>query len=253
MNHAITIEKGYRIMLERITTALMAYKMTYDGASEIYRKTRKEIDANYIGNLKSTKINDAKAAYEKTLADSREQNWNIIAEVLDDIQNKANVIVSRPVEPDFPATLETLRAISNPSERELAGIIERYKSNYMSYRAICDMLGGASKGFPIVTVDEVFDAVDNLRVILHSCIYGENTNTYNYRLMLQGDYMGNIDDLLSRFIDGRYDEAVEAMERVKGKTEITVDVTKQTKDARKAKPVNNPKKKDDKDEDEDDE
>lgn len=222
-------------MLEKITADLEAFKAIHVGATKIWNDTRKEIDANYRGNLQATKMTAAKETYENTLAQARDKYWADITEELNTIREQVRTIVTRPVEPDFPATLETLRAIKHPTPVEIEGIVERYRNNYLSWRAICDVMAETHKtSFRVIRADRVVESVARLEVELHECIFGMNPDTYIYRLMLQGEYMGNYDDMFTEFIAGRYEEALKAAERSEvSPEEYTVDVTQQTKNSRK--------------------
>ncbi len=196
-------------MLNKIIDALQEHKTVYEQASKVWESVKKDLNENYKGALYTQKLGEAKNVYEDTLQTSRENNYSACVMVLDGIRAKAQDIVTQPVSPDFPATVAALAAMKNPTRTEVEAIAARYKGNYLAYRAICDALGGAEKGFTVATVDDVNARCDELEAILHKCFYGGNPELYSYRLLLEGSYLKTFDDFFTAFIDGRFEDATQ--------------------------------------------
>lgn len=196
-------------MLENITVALQAFANTYEGATRIWKTTRKDIESNYAGNLKTQKMNEAKNVYESTISQSRDNNFSDCLNVLESIREQAMKVVSTPVDSNFSSAIEVLKVMNEPTKTEIDAIVGQYKYNYFSYRVICDVLGGKEKGYSVTTIDDVMDAAAALESKLRDCFYGNggSPERYIYRLMLQGDYIGKYDEFFSAFIEGRFDDA----------------------------------------------
>lgn len=195
-------------MLEKISMALETFASIYEGATKVFDDAKKDLHENYKGNLFADKMKEAKDLYEKTVDDSRSEQWNICVSILDQVRAKAKEVITKPIEGDFSATLDAVKAMKEPSRKELEALADRYKGNYFAYRAFVDALGDRLAGYYVITVDEVLEACDDLQMMLHRCFYdGEGVTGYYYRLMLQGDYIGKYDELFTSFMEGRFDKA----------------------------------------------
>jgi len=195
-------------MIETIGIALKTYATVYTGATEIYDKTRTDLHENYKGNLFADKMREAQELYNNTLNESRSAQWKACLDALDQVRDKVKEVIGRPIEGDFSATLDAVKAMKHPSRTELEAIAGRYKGNYLAYRAIVDAVGDKLTGFPMITADDVFEACDDLQALLHPCFFGgEGVTGYKFRLMLQGDLVAKYDNLFTAFMEGRFDEA----------------------------------------------
>lgn len=192
-------------MLEKISAALETYASVYEGASRIFDKAKKELDANYKGALYASKLGEAKAIYDSTIFNSCEENYSACVAVLEDVKNRIKTVASEPIEGDFNATLAALRTIEYPTKAEIQAVVGRYRNNYLAYRAICAFFN--DEGLcATTTVDEVLTACDELSDMLHRCFYGgEGITGYFYQLMLQGDYLAKYDDLFRSFVTHNFD------------------------------------------------
>lgn len=193
-------------MLEKISSALQTYASVYTGAARIFEEAKKELDANYKGALYASKLGEAKEIYESTLTSSREENYSVCVDVLEDVKKRIQAVASEPIEGDFNATLAALKVIKNPTKTEIQAIIGRYRNNYLAYRAICALFDNDNELCSTITIDDVLDACDELSDMLHRCFYGgEGITGYFYQLMLQGDYIGKYDELFRSFITRNFD------------------------------------------------
>lgn len=208
-------------MLEKIKEAVIAHKNIYDEATNVFNAARKDLHENYKGNLFTAKMNEAKQVYEDTLMESRESNYATCVEVLTNIGIKAQGVITEPVPADFPATLEAIRAMKNLTKAEMNAFVNRYKGNYLAYRAICDVVGGAKNGFAAVTIDKVTEMIERLEADLHNYFYDFHTNSYRTRLFCEGSVFDAPDAFFTAFLNGRFEEA-EALEEAK-KSEETAE------------------------------
>lgn len=197
-----------KIMLEKIKVALQEFKDTYEGATKIYKEARKDLHDNYRGNMFTVKLTEAKDLYENTLQSARIDNLAVCVGIIDSVREQAKAIISVPVSPEFPATLEAIKNIKNPSDAELDGIIGNFKNNYVAYRAICDAIGGTAKGYTTVTYDDILKYCDVLENMLRNCFYSYSVSDYNYRVLLEGDVLDGYDALFTTFTEGHFDEIV---------------------------------------------
>lgn len=200
-------------MLEGIGIALKTYYDTASGAKNILESAIAQVNANYIGAMLAEKTKEAKDIYNSTLDESRSANYDACIAVLDDVAGQAKKVVENPVSPDFISTLEALKQMKNPTEKEVQTVVGAYKNNYFAYRAICDFLKIAPSP---VTIDDIDEDLAYIRSNLHTCFYSDNVEGYHFRNWMEGTLLASFDDIFKAFCEGRFEDAVQG-EQVKNK------------------------------------
>lgn len=194
-------------MLEGIGIALKAHYDTASGAKDILESALTQIKTNYIGAMLAEKTKGAKDIYNNTLADSRSANYDACIAILDEVASQARKVVETPVSPDFISTLEALKQMKNPTEKEVQTVVGAYKNNYFAYRAICDFL----KVLPSpVTIDDIDEDIAYIRSNLHTCFYADNVEGYHFRNWMEGTLLASFDELFRAFCEGRFEDAVQS-------------------------------------------
>lgn len=202
-------------MIEGIGIALKAHYDTANGAKNILESAITQINNNYIGAMLAEKTKEAKEIYNSTLADSRQTNYEACIAILDEVANQAKKVVEQPVSPDFISTLEAMKNVKDKTPKEIESVVGTYRNNYWAYRAICTFLGGSLKGFNVVTLDEILDAVDELKKTIHDCFFKYNVSEdgYQYRNVMTGELLPDYDKAFVAFIDGRFEDATNSMKK----------------------------------------
>ncbi len=198
-------------MLERIPELLKSYRTTVQSAKAERDKAIKEYNENYIGKMNTEKVNAANDAFNNIWLECRENTINSCIQILDDVKAKAEKFAAQPVDSNFPAVIAAVKAIKNPTPEELNIIVKSTKSNYLTYRAICDAVGGAVKGFSPILIDDVIEVLESLKDDIQRVLsgYAGNFNSYTFQLVEQGDYIKKYDEFITTFLSGRFDEAGE--------------------------------------------
>lgn len=198
-------------MMEAIKNALETHKGTVIAATNTFQAVKHDTNLNYKGKLFTEKMKTAKQAFDDACKQSREKTEMICQDVLNGIREKANAVIIQDTPADFPATLEVLKAMQQPTKTEVEAIIGKYKSNYLAYRAICDVVGGAVAGYDPITIDDIIESLAALETMLHRVIYG-SIDDYMFRLVTEGNYLDRYDDFYTSFLEGRFSEAGEAVQ-----------------------------------------
>lgn len=200
-------------MLEKIKNAVVENMNTVMNAEQVFRDFRKYNDANYTGNLKTSRVNEAMQKRDEVCAASRKQAFETCKAVLSDIREKANAAVVQPLPDDFVSTLEGLKVTKDISKAEIDALMGKYKGNYFAYRAICDVVGGRIAGFYAVTIDDVVSSLAALESLLHRVIYdNQSADAYWLHLITDSDYLTGYDEFYTAFLDGRFSEAGKTMQ-----------------------------------------
>lgn len=193
-------------MLEGITVALQSYYDTATSAKGILESAMEQIKTNYIGATLAEKTKEVQDAYNDTMKESRETNYSACVEILENIRSQVKQFVETPVPSEFISTLETMKQIKDPTEKEIEAVIGSYKNNYFAYRAICEYLGGVSKGFIVTTIDDIEGEIDYIRSNLHDCFYSNNIEGYHFRNWKDGTILSNKDEIIRAFAEGRFED-----------------------------------------------
>ena len=189
--------------ISNIAAALNVYGETCKRASELWNTVRRDIEANYIGNLKTAKITDAKKVYDDTVAKAKEDGFASCISELDDIRAKCKDVASMPVPDDFTATIETMKTIKNPSANECTMILDKYKGNYLAYRAALNVISPKAS---ITTLDDVLDMCDTLQALIQKA-FNNPISDYNFRMLTNEGYMANYDAAFTAFTTCHFDAA----------------------------------------------
>ncbi|MGN0454505.1 MAG: hypothetical protein ACI4G1_04950 [Ruminococcus sp.] len=195
-------------MLEGIGIALQTHRNTVIGAKEILKTAIEQIKANYKGAMLSEKMKEVKEIYNNTVEESRNNNYKSCVEILDDVESQAKKIVESPVSSDFITTFEAIKELKNISKEEIEIIAGVYKNNYISYRMICEFLGGASKGFNYLTIDDIKKDIEYVELHIYQCIKNDSVNEYHYRNWADGELLSLFDKVFRAFTEGKFDDAV---------------------------------------------
>ena len=78
------------------------------------------------------------------------------------LKKQIKVVASEPIEDDFDAAFAVLKVIEHPTKAEIQAVIERYRHNYLAYRAICALFDNNKELCLTITIDGVLDACDEL-------------------------------------------------------------------------------------------
>ncbi len=192
-------------MIEGITIALQSYYDTASSAKAILEDAITQIKNNYIGLMLTEKIGEAQDIYNTTLNESRQENYNVCLEILGGVSDQVKKVLEVPVPTDFIATLEALKQVKEPTEKEVDTVVNAYKNNYFAYRAICDFL----KTSKPVTVDDLEEDLETLKKELHNCFYSDNIEGYHFRNWKDGTILASYDELVKAFVEGRFEDAVQ--------------------------------------------
>ena len=191
-------------MLEGITIALKTHYDTAIEAQEILEDAIAKIGEKYISAKYAEMTGEAKDIYNKALDESRQKNYDTCIQILDQIKEQAEQVVSVPVPTEFVSRLEALKLIKEPTEKEIESLVETYKNNYFAYRSICDFLNVLEKP---VTIDEIKEYIVYIKTNLYICFYSDNVQWYHYRNWMEGTLIPNYDQLFTAFLEGRFEEA----------------------------------------------
>lgn len=193
-------------MLEKITNSMKSHVDTMSKAKELCSKALKDIERDYAGKLKESKLAEAKENYSEALKQSIDINYSVSMLCLDNVKAKVESIISKPINSELINTLEALKNIKNPTPTELEALTQPFKSNYLSYRAICDTVKQNKEH--IVSCDDIFEDIGYLKKYIKECYYLD-INSYKVRLLLDGAFIKKYDDKFTAFIDCRFDDATD--------------------------------------------
>lgn len=193
-------------MIEGIGIALQSHYDTANGAKAILENAVAQIKANYIGAMLAEKMKEVQVGYNNTMQESRTTNFNACVAILDQVQEQARKVVESPVSPDFSSTLEALKLLKNPTQKEIETLIGAYKNNYFAYRAICDFLGDKSNVVKPVTIDDIDEDIAYIKENLHACFYRDSVEGYHFRNWKDGNILESFDDIFKAFTEGRFED-----------------------------------------------
>lgn len=190
-------------MLEKIINALDEDKKIYDVAKETLKKVLNDIERNYNGELLKEKKREAQKVFDDTVMASRETHWKICEEVLNDIEEKAKTIVSKPTSPDFINKVETLKMIKNPTEAELDLMVETFKGDYLASRAMVDAFKGIEDRYFVISYEAIKEKLNIMRKELKDC-FTEGGYSYTYRVLMYQPYMNEHEVFFQSFLNGEF-------------------------------------------------
>ena len=128
----------------------------------VEQKAEYRRQATVSGKATSETLDKEMEINRNTLTSSREENYFICVDVLEEVKKQIKVVASEPIEDDVNAPLAALKIIEHPTKAEIQAVIERYRHNYLAYRAICALFDNNKELCSTITIDEVLDACDEL-------------------------------------------------------------------------------------------
>lgn len=152
------------------TERLLPFFFSTETFAEQKAEYRKQVTVP--GKATSETLGEVMGINGNTLTSSREENYSICVDVIEEVKKQIKVVASEPIEDDFDAAFAVLKVIEHPTKAEIQAVIERYRHNYLAYRAICALFDNNQELCSTITIDEVLDACDELSDMLHRCFYG---------------------------------------------------------------------------------
>ena len=209
-------------MIEGIGISLKNFYDTANNAKAILESAMDQIKANFIGAMLAEKTKEARETFNNTMSEIRNSNFDASVAILDEVLANAHKVVEMPVPTDFVSTLEALKSVKHPTAKEVETVVGAYKNNYFAYRAICDFLKVEEAGIKPVTIDDIEECVAEIRSNLHQCFFSDNVEGYHFMNWMNGTILATYDEIFTAFIEGRFEDAMNADDSKKAKEDSVV-------------------------------
>lgn len=187
--------------------AIREFDTTMKTAHETHATAKKQIMANYIGQMMADKL----AEINETLWQVEAEQKAILREALNvdfaDAKAKINAMAVADAPGDFISTLEAIKTLGNSmTEYEISAYLEKYRSSYIAARAIAEEMGKYTKGkFTITRPDQIAQEVDKVQGQLINWLQGWNPTSYMSRLMVADvNILTNLDEKVQAWLDGGF-------------------------------------------------
>ena len=131
---------------DKIIQTLKDFDAVETAAAEAFKEAQKKLTEDY-GNTGRVFVDEyakAKALYEATVAEAKQNSKAIVEEEFEKIHGIVRDFVTSPVPSDFPSTLEAIKtAGANLTSAEIEVYTEKYKKNYMAYLGLTAAISAA--------------------------------------------------------------------------------------------------------------
>lgn len=196
-------------MLNELKNIVKAYGDSATAQKEAFQEESKRIHENYSGGLYDTMMAEVKDMYEANISALRTTQIASVNAFIDGIKGKISAIASEPVDPTFEATILAFKMMEAPTQAEIQSLFDRYGTTYYSYRAICGLVGGSSKGYKTIPFDELLEDLETIRKDAIGFIHEDSSkgyiiNEYNYLNFVNGNYLDSVNEETTKFLRRRF-------------------------------------------------
>lgn len=195
-------------VFETTIQAVKNFDEVMQNAHDEFRNEKKKIMDTYKDPTK--KLSEIRDCLVKTESEQKQLFREILRNDFEQAEAKLNNLVTGTIPADFPATLEVVRASGrNITDYEARAMMEKYRSSYMAYRTLVEVLhqNGKAENVVILKPDRIMAEMHEVKQFLEN--WNQNYTTgKDYTTALFKHHTNPLTKLADRvqvFLDGGYD------------------------------------------------
>lgn len=176
-------------------------------AYETHAEAKKNIMANYAGNLMGQKLAEINETLQAVEMEQKAAVREALAADFADAKAKINAMAVADAPGDFISTLEAIKTVgASLTDYEIRAYLEKYRTSYIAARAIAEEMGKHSNGkFTITRPDQLADDVAKVHGQLVNWLQSWTPNSYMSRLMVADvNILTGLDDKVQAWLDGGF-------------------------------------------------
>lgn len=199
---------NYMKFLTKTMHAVKDYASAIQAARNEFEAAKGQILSTYKDPVATQKLGEAREALSAFEMKEKYNAREAIQKDFEAVRKQVNEFVMVPVSADFGATLEALKSMQNISDSEANAFIEKYKDNYISFRAVLDELHKAGKAADIryCAVDYIETKLSDLENMLLNWVQSYVGNGYYTALLTSEEHTPilKVAEEVEAFIAGGY-------------------------------------------------
>ena len=192
---------------EKSLAAIKTFDSSMKAAHETHAAAKKQIMANYNGNLMSQKLGEINTALQNAEVEQKSILKETFAADFAQAKAQINATATADAPDNFISTLEAIKALgSSVTEYEIKAYLDKYRSNYIAARAIAEVIGKAGNGkFIIIRLDQIAEEVDKIHNQLINWVQGWNPTSYMSRVMVtDNNVLTILENSVQEWLDGGF-------------------------------------------------
>ncbi len=182
-----TILKYYRTQLEG-----------RKGAQEAYERGIKELKANYAGKLLESKLEALKTAHNNTIKRFKDESMENIKLSFDDMKKDLYSAASKPIPVSIRESLTAFEGLTL-SDVEKTMILDMTKNSYLARKRAIELMNIADDDLP-PSFDDIMENLNTLEKVINGS-FAKPVDSYDARLITQGDWVNSLLDQVTAFCD----------------------------------------------------
>ena len=182
-----TILKYYRTQLEG-----------RKGAQEAYERGIKELKANYAGKLLESKLEALKTAHNDTIKRLKDESIEKINMSFDEMKKALNNAASKPIPASIRESLTAFEGLKL-SDAEKSMILDMTKNSYLARKRAIELMDISDDDLP-PSFDDVMENLNSLEKVINGS-FAKPVDSYDARLIAQGDWVNSLYDQVTAFCD----------------------------------------------------
>lgn len=190
--------------------AIKEFDLAMKTAAETHAEAKKNILANYAGNLLEQKLAEINDTLRVVEMEQKVNLKEVLAADFAQATEKIKATAVADVPADFLLTLEAIKALTKTgsiTDFETKAFLEKYRTSYMAARAVAETLIQSNHGgnYTIVQPDVLLSDVKMVQGKLDNWLYNWNPNDYMSRLMVaDSNILTGLDERVSSWLDGGF-------------------------------------------------
>ena len=202
------------MIFDKLKEALATHRTVVKEGFKEFQKVRDELTDMYTLKYSREQINKAKEKYDQVVWESELEVRKTVKEILGELKSRITEVASKPIDPDFIPTLAVIDRMKDPTKLEIDQMVGKFKNNYVCYRAVCDSVGGAIKGYSSIKLEDVLKRCDQVEDKVNRALKGD-VDGYSYRMLVDSIVLDNYAGFFEDFFAGSFDEITEALSKEK--------------------------------------
>lgn len=187
--------------------AIKNFDTTMKAAYETHAEAKKNIMANYAGNLMGQKLAEINETLQTVEMEQKAALREALSADFADAKQKINDMATAEAPADFISTLEAIKTVGDGlTAYEIKAYLEKYRSSYIAARAIAVEMGKHRSGqFIIVRPDQLAEDLEKVHGNLVNWLQSWTPNSYMSRLMVaDSNILTGLDERVSSWLDGGF-------------------------------------------------
>lgn len=193
-------------MLLKIKEFFENWKLSLESLTEAFEKNKKEITETYAEVKAKAMLLEVYGNYSKNVSELEKNTRMNCKEVIDSVKKTLLDEMKTVSDIDSVADVSSfLKMVDTLTEYEIRAILNRYKEDYFSMKALFNAFKNVDAFNSVVrgsfkSIDEAISIIDKVAIFANRAI-DEGVNSYWFRLIVDGNFLDEPNKWIDEFLN----------------------------------------------------